>query len=136
MNAFPVSDMRQLCIEKLKVASCMTISESLLSEFEVKAVREMIAGRMVAALQGYVYSKEVREEVKGSVQFPATWVQALKERWLPRWILRRYPVRYSSSPVRITHVHVCPHINVKSDSPHIYWLCEEPFPQHWFDDVL
>ncbi|MBN1605857.1 MAG: hypothetical protein JW940_04455 [Polyangiaceae bacterium] len=32
-------------------------------------------------------------EWRRSVAFPADWWQALKERWAPKWLLRRWPVR-------------------------------------------
>lgn len=36
---------------------------------------------------------ETLEEIE--VQYPADWWQALRERWFPKWWLRRWPVQYT-----------------------------------------
>lgn len=27
-------------------------------------------------------------------KYPVNWVEAVRERWLPKWLLKRYPVKY------------------------------------------
>ena len=44
-------------------------------------------------------------------KWPADWVQAVKERWLPRWILKRWPVRYDRIDLDVQkYARICPHL--------------------------
>jgi len=44
-----------------------------------------------ARVTGVLYGEE---ETEHTVVYPADWWQAVKERWFPVWLLRRYPVVY------------------------------------------
>ena len=41
-----------------------------------------------------------------TVSWPADWWQALKLRWFPAWLKRRYPVKMERRTVR----YICPHV--------------------------
>lgn len=45
-------------------------------------------------LRGYIMAQHV-----GNVAYPADWWQAFKLRWLPEWVLRRWPPRFISIDV-------------------------------------
>jgi hypothetical protein len=47
--------------------------------------------RMAVRLEKYVMSERLADE---AVRWPATWWDAFKERWAPRWWLRRWPAKY------------------------------------------
>ena len=52
------------------------------------------------------------------IEYPADWYQAFKQRWFPRWALKR-------TPVRMTKVHLarfCPHVAVPDNRTHTDWL--------------
>lgn len=57
-------------------------------------------------------------------QYPATWWDAVKERWAPRWLRRMYPVRYKHISIhQKIYKAVCPHVLVPhDDKTHIEWL--------------
>lgn len=40
---------------------------------------------------------------KHHFDFPTDWKQALKERFAPRWVLRRWPVKYAELDVTVYH---------------------------------
>jgi hypothetical protein len=47
---------------------------------------------MAIGMKAYVWGKRLeRKEIK----YPANWKEAFKERWFPKWMLERYPVRYT-----------------------------------------
>ena len=54
-------------------------------------------------------------------RWPADWWQALRERWFPKWWLRRYPVRYEEIDVQLFE-RVCPHVNVPDHGSHFLFL--------------
>lgn len=47
-------------------------------------------------------SKEVNEVI----EVPTNWLEALKERWLPSWILRRWPVKTRKIETKITIIEI------------------------------
>lgn len=36
-----------------------------------------------------VYGEKIKE-----IKYPKDWKEAFKERWFPKWLLKRYPVKY------------------------------------------
>lgn len=53
---------------------------------------------MMISLHGYIWA-EVLEAVEEEISYPSDWWQAFKQRWFPKALLRRWPVR-----MRVVHV--------------------------------
>ena len=64
----------------------------------------------------------------GRVEWPATWWEHLKQRWFPRWALRRWPVRMESKTWK-TFRAVCPHLGVRDSSPHARFFLAQRSPE-------
>jgi len=86
-----------------------------LKELELHAhltVDEM-ARRLVMSLEHRLL-RGVPTEYQDEVAFswPADWWQAFKERWFPRWLLKKYPVAYRTEVVarKLVEHRYCPHI--------------------------
>ena len=47
---------------------------------------------IVLRIEGFVWGKNLDAQ---EVRYPANWIEAVKERWLPKRIRRRWPVRYT-----------------------------------------
>lgn len=60
---------------------------------KAEAYLDHITGQMVAQLAARVATEELESK---SASWPATWWDAVKQRWFPAWLLRRYPVRMES----------------------------------------
>lgn len=61
------------------------------------------------------------------IEFPATPWEFWKQLHMPRWFVKRYPVKFRTTFVtKSIHQHyVCPHINMKDNKyPHIAWMYE------------
>lgn len=58
-------------------------------EFQYFGLLEEVSGQAIRA----IYKCAVYEELKA--QFARDWWQAFKERWFPKWLLRRFPVEYT-----------------------------------------
>jgi hypothetical protein len=50
------------------------------------------------------------------VEWPATWWQHVKQRFAPRWALRRWPVRMDRQEIQV-YKSVCPHIGAMRPAP-------------------
>ena len=74
-------------------------------------MRSMLAGRM-------------EERIDIEEKWPSDWWQAFKDRWFPKWALRRWPVHYLFVSCHKQIWRVCPHINIKfcEDQRHFEWL--------------
>lgn len=68
---------------------------------EVDIVRD-IAGRMIFTLKGCLLGEDAKKEI---CEYPANWQEAFKERWFPRWALRRWPVKREKFIVTIKAVY-------------------------------
>jgi len=85
---------------------------------------------MVVSIRGYVWSKEIfREvftEVVDEIVYPATWWDAVKERWYPKFLKRIFPPKYICKDKvihkTVRHIHTCPHINVATRGSCLHFL--------------
>ncbi len=41
----------------------------------------------------HIYRMAVKEELEA--QYPSDWKQSFKERWFPKWLIKRYPIKYT-----------------------------------------
>ncbi len=46
------------------------------------------------------FSKEVLYYKQEDLKYPVNWIEAFKERWFPKWLLKYYPVEYTLIEVR------------------------------------
>ena len=70
------------------------------------------------------------ERIDDEVAFPATWWQAVRERWCPQWWVRRYPIHMRQISIHYQRYKaVCPHLLTESIDAHLRWMVarqEEP----------
>jgi len=63
-------------------------------------------------------------------KYPATVWEFFKEKYAPKWFLKRWPVTYETKKIA-THIEknfMCPHLSVPSQAPHVYWMMESTDP--------
>ena len=57
---------------------------------------------------------------------PATWLDMFKEKYFPKWLKKRFPVKYRKLEHYKRYFKVCPHHDVQfqgsSDTVHLPWL--------------
>lgn len=61
-------------------------------------------------------------------QWPKDWWQAFRERWFPKWRLKKHPVRYKTIQIyQKTFKAVCPHMTTPQgdNNVHIEWFAEQ-----------
>lgn len=89
-------------LEMMRYAVQMSLDDRLMMDAISAEVYHDAAHRMICTLTYDVYG-EKREPRR--VQWPATWWDAFKQRWFPKWWLRRWPVRYAFAEFRCTQLY-------------------------------
>jgi hypothetical protein len=80
------------------------------------------AEQLALNLRAYVLAWPT-ERVDVEASWPANWWEAFKERWFPRWYLKRHPIQKAFVSVhREFPVKVCPHIPLKNHRKCIEFL--------------
>lgn len=90
----------EIQLEKIKLAFVEKVSNELLgavvdiADVEDDFIRNMTTLR----IQGYLWGElgETR-----TISYPATWWDAVKQRWFPRWLLVRYPTRFQHHEITL-----------------------------------
>lgn len=63
------------------------------------------------------------ETVTVHAKWPTDWWQAVRERWLPSWWLKKHPVEYRRIDIdRTIYTRICPHIKTPDRSSHVRFL--------------
>ena len=83
----------------------------------------------------YEYTEEKEDPVITAdyFKYPSDWKEAFKERFFPKWLLRKFPIHYTQKPSLVKKVYVtrfiknCPHMDTPDKEEHIRWMIHEPF---------
>lgn len=129
MNRFDVPKFQLAEVLRTSKASfCATraipdrLLQRMASQQELVSEYDFHTRCLLISMVSYMESIE-DERVSVHERWPADWFQAFKERWFPRWLLARFPVRYSGVDVdRQIYRAVCPHLHGGDSSPHAEWL--------------
>jgi len=70
-----------------------TLSPEMLTVGDVEVYADHIGESLRVAYECMLWGEDVGAL---TVQKPAGWVEAVKERWLPEWMRRWWPVRYDT----------------------------------------
>lgn len=81
-------------LEKVGLGMTQAVSPTLLDGASIEIIEDVIARQMLVSLKAYVFGEpEQTFSASESFAYPATWVQHLKQRHAPFWLLCRWPVR-------------------------------------------
>jgi len=83
-------------LEQLRIVVAQRVVCRELQLLGVEVVAERMRDFVMVSLQGYLWGKQ---ELK-VFRWPASWWQAVKERWMPLSLRKRYPVRYKTIEIR------------------------------------
>ncbi len=93
--------------ERVHIATTLMIDKSL-----VDTDYDLRKGAFYNRMSTYVMAMP-DEVTTDSVSFPATWWDAVKQRFGPRWLTLRYPVRMTTRTLSVsTYRAVCPHLSL------------------------
>ena len=116
---YPFPDAHSITLEKIRVQIVREMREAdlagLCEGMTVEEYARYEAGTIVQMFRSYVLGMGTE---KVGCEWPATWWQHLKQRWFPRWALRRWPVRLAKREFTV-YKKVCPHLGVPARDPHL-----------------
>ncbi len=117
---------RTVAFDKVQVSARAYLSEMafLRNHLHLVAHLDQISRQLVLELRSFVLGKKA-ERIDIEEKWPADWWQAVKERWLPAWFLKRYPVQYKTLSIHKETMRVCPHVDMKTPEGrqvHFRWL--------------
>lgn len=77
---------------------------------------DYVTENLVRTLHAYVWS---RKENSKSVSYPADWFEAFKERWFPKWALKRWPVKITTVTFEATSLYPTIKLRPESHKAHL-----------------
>jgi hypothetical protein len=92
------SNVERIMLERFKFGvRHMALQEDLqfLSDVDIEYMTDSIARNVV-----YNFRAEVMGQKLDQIKHPADWKEAFKERWFPKWLLEKYPVRYKRYDIK------------------------------------
>lgn len=106
--------MTDIALTAVKFASFATLPAGLRAsaKLEWSEHERFTVDQLVYRLKAYVYGYQLGEEVHS---YPANWIEAVKERWAPAWLLRRWPVQFTD--LRFVGWHLYPEIVIQGHKP-------------------
>jgi hypothetical protein len=117
-----------LRLQKVHLATQQAMSQREIENLgpltQIDLYTTYIADTLVWNLKTYILGLE-DEKIVCHREWPEDWWQALRERWFPRWWLRRWPVLVKVHHREIVSFKaVCPHLNIKVERQelHLQWL--------------
>lgn len=84
---------------------------------------EEIGGLLVFKLSTHIQSLE-KDKFCYYTKYPKNWIESLKERFLPGFILKYFPVKYEIIDIKVNRFIVCPHIDSNRYEDHFKWMFE------------
>lgn len=77
------------------------VSKALMLDTSVD-VSDFYAETFTVNLRVYLYGIDHKGV---EIKYPRDWVEALKERWLPEWLKKRYPVKYTVRKINFREIY-------------------------------
>ena len=98
MEPIPLScPVEKVELERIEWAISHTLTGRDLSFRKICAFLPVDQDALLIHVMGTLWAEEVGSE---TYRWPCGWLQAVRERWLPAWWLKRHPVVYESHCVR------------------------------------
>jgi len=123
-----VDSIVQVTAEQIRLFAVEDLSKRELQNMPAEAVVEVCRdkyGSLRLMMTAKVYGMP-QERIVIHKRWPADWWQAVRERWFPRWWLRRHPVRYERVDVDQTiYAAVCPHLHAAPRRSHLDWMGQQ-----------
>lgn len=123
--ANPSSFTQAFAADRIEITNSHALSErqrQLLTKCDFEQNFNQILCALVISVDTYIHGIE-KERFRFHREYPKDWWQAFKERWFPKWALRRWPVEMEV--IDIDHAiygPVCPHLMHEDQGVHFEWM--------------
>jgi hypothetical protein len=74
---------------------------------------EEIGQKLIITFRKTVWGKRIEK-----ITYPMNWLESIKERWMPKWLTNRYPIRYTTFEARAYY----PHLKLPNDVAEIVFV--------------
>lgn len=114
----------RVVLDKVKFNLTNKVSPVILNDLKISSYNPF-GDELTIKLEGFLFQKKTSDTaIFDTVQIPKDWWEAVKERFFPKFLLLRYPVKYRiiQSKIVTNITKTCPHLNIASDKDHIDFL--------------
>lgn len=98
------------------------------ARLEPEVIIDQMGDRILYRLRADILGKRMDERTVESerVQYPCNWIEAVKERWFPKWAKKKWPVRYTVKQlsVRVRFDVLYPEIEVPQANSQTFYFME------------
>lgn len=104
----------ELILENVKIACSMSLGAYSLNMMRLHSAVDEVSKNISYHLNTFVLGEKTKtESVTNRFRYPATWFQHLKYSYAPKWLLKKYPVKWKHESIRteVKHYHCVPMFN-------------------------
>lgn len=102
MNIIESYDQSQVLTRKdldvTKFTECVTVPGF---DWEIEKSPMWAVEQVIVRFNARIASQHIDTLEEYTFKAPADWLEAMKERWLPAWALKRWPVRYRVDTINV-----------------------------------
>ncbi len=95
--------MKSQNLEKIRIGLLKVVSEELV-DASVDYTMGWMTNSVNFAIRGYVWGESEKVQ-RQTIKYPANWIEAIKDRWLPRSLRKIYPVKYHCVDIDVTAIY-------------------------------
>ena len=101
---FQKGQMDQVQLEKFTASAFTIISKELADELatapdlNVSAATGLVCNDLVAIMKLHIWGQQLD---KVDVKYPANWKEAFREEYFPKFLLKRFPVKYTTKTIDV-----------------------------------
>lgn len=118
--------MQQLTLKPMLFSTHQLIGDFMKMSIKREQIEDIVNHHHMDQLRAFVLGRKVEEIPKEWFEYPRDWWHAFKQRFFPKWLLKRYPIEMKKKVVKLEVFHLCPHVNIpwKGDrsDPHVTFL--------------
>ena len=81
----------RVILERIRFALGRVISREMAEDIEVSSYIDFLTGDIKVKFEKDIMGRKI-----DLIVYPRDWKEALKERWVPKFILKRFPVKYKA----------------------------------------
>ncbi len=130
---------KTMVLQRVRSTLNHQVSREFLDNLDVNVAFDVVSKQIAAQVVYDVYGRQAKEQVVEAERVPATWVDAVKERFFDHdffrrwgWLAKLTRPHYRSINKIVKIYHMCPHVNVRYDTCrgnlHIAYLAGDATP--------
>ena len=105
---------RRVILEQTPITARHTLAKYAMATDNIKVCADWMGESLAVQIKDYIFAQTLEEH---KATYPSDWWQAFKERWFPKWVLRRWPVRHTTVELKAQAIY--PSL-VLPKEPHVF----------------